>query len=197
MRWHKSWRADPVARRIADGHYSRQKVGADQFVQPGRCVVLVIPEVAYWVTSWPLPQYVKHAWPNAWSCAAFRNLRHCSICGRPAVCPDHPTAPTRTLHRSSDLILSAIAATRFYWTPPPVGMITFVDETKVCHKRDPGRCFLKAGFHRAGTQPGCTCEGTPQETETEGHLAFHLAVDAMPAAVQPLGAQSSLVLGAM
>lgn len=175
MHWRESWRADPAARRIADGHYSRQTIGADQFVQPGRCVVLVIPEVAYWVTSWPFPEYVKHAWPTAWTCSAFRNTR-----------PD--------LHLSSDLILEAIAATRFYWTPPPDGMITFVDASKVRHKRDPGRCFRKAGFHISGTQPGCTCDGKPRATTTEGHLAFHLSVAEMPPARQPLGAQTSLAL---
>ncbi len=48
MRWLLSWRADPLARAIADGHYSRQTVGAAQFVPPGRCLVLVIPGAAYW-----------------------------------------------------------------------------------------------------------------------------------------------------
>lgn len=100
MRWSLSWRADPVARRIADEHYNRQSVGADQFVPPGRCVVLVIPEQALWITSWPFPEYVKHAWPGAWVCSAFRNQR-----------PD--------LHLSSDLITEALMATRFYWSPPP------------------------------------------------------------------------------
>ncbi len=72
-------------------------------------------------------------------------------------------------------------------------MITFVDATKVRHKRDPGRCFLRAGFHVSGKRPGCTCEGKPQTTATEGFLAFHLATDAMPSAQQPIGAQTSLM----
>lgn len=191
MRWRESWRADPEARRIADGHYSRQTPGADQFVQPGRCVVLVIPEVAYWVTSWPFPEYVKHAWPTAWSCSALRNLRFCTLCNAPAPCATHPSAPTATRYRSSDLIVEAIAATRFYWAAPPDGMITFVDATKVLHKRDPGRCFLKAGLHRSGTLPGCTCEGKPGATK-DGLLAFHMAACQMPPARQPLGAQTAL-----
>jgi len=41
--WRMSWRADPVGRDIADRHYNRQKIGAAQFVPPGRCVVLLAP----------------------------------------------------------------------------------------------------------------------------------------------------------
>ena len=195
MRWWRSWRADPSARRIADGHYTRQKVGADQFVPPGRCVVLVVPQWCYWVTSWPYPEYVKHAWPGAWACSAFRSVRRCTSCGHPAPCPDHPMAPTQTLGRSSELILEALAATRSYWEPPPEGMITFVDPGKVLHKRDPGRCFRKAGFHVSGTRPGCACEGKPDRTEEEELLALHLGADQMPAALEPRGAQLLLATG--
>lgn len=160
MKWRESWRADPAARQIADRHYNRQSVGADQFVPPGRCVVLVIPEEALWVTSWPFPEYVKHAWPGAWVCSAFRNER-------------------RDLHLSSDLVADAVAGTRFYWSPPPEGMITFVDKDKTRRKRDPGRCFLRAGFRHVGETKG-------------GLIALHLDVSQMPRAKQPLGAQSTL-----
>lgn len=178
MRWRESWRADPAGRRIADGHYNRQKVGAEQFVPPGRCVVLVIPEVALWITSWPYPEYVKHAWPSAWVCSAFRNER-------PEV-------------RSSELVTEGLAGTCWYWTPPSWGMITFVDPEKTRHKRDPGRCFRKAGFHVSGKAPAhgtyrpvCICDGKPETTDG-GLVALHLAVSAMPEPLQPLGAQSSL-----
>jgi hypothetical protein len=33
-------------------------------------------------------------------------------------------------------------------------MITFVDPSKVRKKRDPGRCYLRAGFAPAGTTKG-------------------------------------------
>jgi len=36
--WQRSYRADPRAARIADRHYNRQRVGAAQFVPPGRCL---------------------------------------------------------------------------------------------------------------------------------------------------------------
>lgn len=166
-----SWRADPSARRIADAHYNRQKVGADQFVPPGRCVVLVIPEDAVWITSWPFPQYVKHAWPGAWVCSAFRNAR-----------PDR--------HLSSSLITEALAATRFTWAVPPAeGMITFVDPAKTRHKRDPGRCFRKAGFHLSG-RADC-CVGKPSCT-VGGLVALHMGVDQFPPAAPPLDGQPDL-----
>lgn len=181
-RWHLSWRADPVGRRIADEHYNRQKIGADQFVPPGRCVVLVIPEISLWITSWPYAQYVKHAWPGAWVCSAFRNV--------PSPGNERPD------NQSSELALEALAATRFYWEPPPQGMITFIDPGKTRHKRDPGRCFRKAGFHVAGKAPGlyrpaCICEGTGPET-AGGLVALHLSAWAVPAAPQPRGATARL-----
>lgn len=62
MRWCTSHRADPEAVAIADRHYNRQKIGAPQFVPPGRCVVLkTIYGRALWVTSWPFAQYVRRA----------------------------------------------------------------------------------------------------------------------------------------
>ena len=192
MRWRESWRADPAGRRIADNHYNRQKVGADQFVPPGRCVVLVIHdshqrEAALWVTSWPFGEYVKHAWPGAWVCSSFRNqLRDGNGFAR---------------HCSSDLIIEALAATRYYWEPPSEGIITFVDPDKVKHKRDPGRCYRKAGFHVAGKAPAngtyrpvCICDGKPPTTEG-GLVALHMAPSQFPPAHPPIGAQVSLGLG--
>lgn len=111
MRWRLSHRCDPLARELADRHYNRQSIGADNFVPPGRCLVLWTPG-AFWVTSWPLAEYVRHAWAGAWMCSAFRNER-----------PD--------LYLSSELIREAVAATRArYGEPPALGMVTFVDRDK-------------------------------------------------------------------
>ena len=160
--WIESWRADPVARRLADRHYNRQKVGAPQFVPPGRCLVLVTPNAdAFWVTSWPFAEFTKHRWGGAWVCSAFRR---------------EPSAA-----RASDLIRDAVAATRWHFggVPFPHGMVTFVDAEKVKHKRDPGRCYLRAGFVAAG--------------ETEGGLlAFVLRPEDMPAAAPPMQRQVGL-----
>jgi len=76
--------------------------------------------------------------------------------------------------RSSELIREAVAATRSIWPDVPVlGMVTFVDASKVRHKRDPGRCFLRAGFLRAGETKG-------------GLLAFQLPPQNMPPPSPPL-----------
>lgn len=159
MRWQLSDRFEPATRRIADRHYNRQKIGSPQFVPPGRCVVLRTPEAdAFWVTSWPFAEYVKHAWPGAWVCSAFRN---------------------ESPHLSSELITEAVAATLAVWPEPPdLGIVTFVDESKTRRKRDPGRCYRRAGFVPCGYTKG-------------GLFALRLDVADMPAAEPALGTQES------
>lgn len=161
-RWRISWRADPRARAIADRHYNRQSVGAAQFVPPGRCLVLVA-EGALWITSWPFAEYVRHAWAGAWVCSAFRNER-----------PD--------LHLSSDMIREAVAATRWQWETPELGMVTFVDPTKTRRKRDPGRCFRRAGFVEVG------------RTKEAGLIALQLHPADMPPPEAPYCAQQRLAI---
>lgn len=180
MRWLASYRADPYGRVIADHHYNRQRIGAKQFVPPGACIVLVIPDVALWITSWPMPAYVKHAWPGAWICSAFRNERG-----------DDPR------YRSSDLIREAVAATRAEWPDVPAhGMITFVDERKVRRKRDPGRCFARAGFDQLREYDVDAMSFGPLRTREEGLLVFGMLGDAMPAAEPALTPQLDLFTGA-
>ncbi len=161
--WQLSWRADPVARSIADRHYNRQAVGAAQFVPPGRCVVLRTPTGdAAWITSWPLAEYVQHAWAGAWINSLFRNER-----------PEN---------RSSDLIVAAVAATLAVWPePPPLGMVTFVDAAKTRRKRDPGRCYRRAGFKHVGFTQG-------------GLWAFQLLPEAMPEPLPALGTQEAIAV---
>jgi hypothetical protein len=136
MRWYRSYRADVRALPLADRHYNRQKPGTPQFVPPGRCLALLTAGAdAVWVTSWPFAEYVKHAWPGAWVCSIFRNENRANV--------------------SSELIREAVAATRaHYGESPSLGMVTFVDAQKVRRKRDPGRCFIKAGFRRVGKTKG-------------------------------------------
>ena len=135
MQWKLSNRADRVAAALADRHYNRQKVGTRQFVPPGRCVVLLASNNnALWVSSWPYAEYTKHQWAGAWVCSCFRN---------------------ESAVLSSELITQAVAATRVVWgTPPPLGMVTFVDTTKVRKKRDWGRCYLCAGWSHVGYTKG-------------------------------------------
>jgi hypothetical protein len=134
MNWVVSHRADPRAAAIADRHYNRQKIGAPQFVPPGRCLVLLTEKGdALWVTSYPFAQYVKHAWAGAWICSCFRN---------------------ESAALSSRLITEAVMCTRWYFgEPPPLGMVTFVN-THFTRSRNPGYCYKQAGFRQVGFTKG-------------------------------------------
>jgi hypothetical protein len=161
MIWHKSYRADPKARELADRHYNRQKIGASGFVPPGRCLVLYAENKsgkAFWVTSFPYAKYVKHEWAGAWICSAFRN---------------------EGAGIASELILQAVSATRSYFgEPPELGIITFVDEKKVKPTivrgiKTWGRVYEKAGFKPCGRTKG-------------GLLAFQLLPKNMPPPIEAL-----------
>ena len=161
MLWRYSNRFEARSRALADRHYNRQKIGSPQFVPPGRCAVFYAQTMggeAFWVTSWPFAEYVKHAWAGAWVCSAFRN---------------------EGAAKASDLITEAVAATRsLMGEPPPLGMITFVDRSKVRPTRVRGRdvwgwTYRVAGFVEAGETKG-------------GLLALQLAPEKMPLAERPL-----------
>jgi hypothetical protein len=133
--WLLSDRADADAVKLADRHYNRQKVGTPQFVPPGRCLVLLTADHgALWVTSWPFPEFVRHAWPGAWVNSLFRR--------------------EQSEHVASELIAFAVAATRAEWEPPAQGIVSFIDAKKTRHKRDPGRCYRKAGWTHVGFTKG-------------------------------------------
>jgi hypothetical protein len=154
MHWRTSHRFDAAALPLADRHYNRRKIGSPQFVPPGRCLVLLTEQAdALWVTSWPFAEYVRHAWPGAWVNSLFRN---------------------EGAALSSELIREAVAVTRWrYGTPPTLGMVTFVDPSKVRHKRDFGRCYRRAGFHHVGETAG-------------GLVALQLLPDEMPDPAPPV-----------
>lgn len=160
MNWFQSWRADPLVRALADRHYSRKTPGATQFAPPGRNLTLrTLAADAAWVTSWPLPEYVDHDWGDCWTCTLFRN-------------------EGSTL--SSRLVGEAVAATAArFGNPPPGGFLTFVDSSKVA-SRNPGYCFLKAGFRRVGVTK-------------KGLLVLKLAPALFPAPVAPRQFQLALL----
>lgn len=165
MPWLRTWRADPRAAALADRHYSRQTPGATQFAPPGRLLVLITDDAAAlwvsWRTDFPDALWMR----DAWCCSLFRN-----------------EAPER--YRSSELITAAVAATVASWGPPPAGgTVTTVDADKVRRKRDPGRCFRRAGF-----------EELPERTKDRGLVVLRLTPDRHPL---PVGAgHTQLELGA-
>jgi hypothetical protein len=158
MIWCLSHRADPLAKVLADRHYNRQNRFSAQFVPPGSCLVLLSEcGRAFWVTSAPKAEYVKHAWAGAWVCSAFRN---------------------EGAGIASDLIRAAVACTLWhYGLPPPLGMVTFIDRAKVrptMVRGSPtwGRTYRLAGFEDCGETKG-------------GLLALRLAPERMPEAKGP------------
>lgn len=90
---------------------------------------------AFWVTSWPFGEYVKHDWPGAWICSAFRS---------------------EDAGGSIELVRQAVAATRhFFGETPEQGIVTFLDPRKVepiMTRGVPsfGWVWVKAGFHYVG-----------------------------------------------
>jgi hypothetical protein len=148
--WQIANKADDNARVYANRHYNRHNPESRQFAPPGRTLVLKT-RGAFWITSWPYGEYVRHRWTDginsAWICTAFR---------RESFCP----------YLASDLVRWAVAATRWYhqhgnnptWlAPEPYCFVTFVDPSQVKPKRDygrrsqasstrPGRCYVKAGW---------------------------------------------------
>lgn len=128
--WRLTWRADPRLAALADRHYSRKSPGALQFAPPGRVVCLVsgAGDAGWvsWQTEYPDADWLR----DAWCCTLFRN--------------EGPGL-------SSELITAAVSATRALWGEPPAGgSVTTVDARKVRHKRDPGRCFIRAGYRPIG-----------------------------------------------
>lgn len=77
--------------------------------------------------------------------------------------------------------MEAVAATRARWPDvPALGMVTFVDRRKVREKRNPGYCYLRAGFIPVGETKG-------------GLVVLQMLPNAMPPPDEAIGAQTQLV----
>lgn len=130
---------EPIWRRInkflprhliafVDRHYSRQTHGSNQILAPGETLLLEGDRSVWGVVHNFDPGQDD---TRRWRCTIFRNEGG----GR----------------RSSDLIRLATSMTFDYWPRaygrlPSVPLTSEVDVDKVRHKRDPGRCFRKAGW---------------------------------------------------
>lgn len=132
MRWQITDKGDQDARRLADGHYSRQTPGSLQFTRNGQNLVFITADLrAVWVTFRPTPGVAKRPdGLDAWECALFRN-----------------TGPVL----SSALIREAVQLSWSIWgaAPPADGLITYVRPECVASGLA-GYCFRRAGWRRNG-----------------------------------------------
>ena len=135
-RWLVSHKYDRDGARLADGHYSRRKVGSPQFMPPGETPVLVTPERdAVWGWWRPHPRAGIEAMNglDGWTCSIF--------CNRGGL-------------MSSELVLEAEimladATARGDTAGPcgPDGLLTYVWPSKI-RSTNPGWCFQVAGWTR-------------------------------------------------
>lgn len=132
--WEWVTRCDLRARDLADRHYSRQTVGARDFTPPGRTLVLVTPDGR---AVWAAVENMDPIGGRRWRCTIFRNEG-------PAL--------------SSLLVRDATTRTFAYWSArgwvPGVPLTTEINPEHVRRKRDPGRCFLRAGWIRVDERRG-------------------------------------------
>ena len=126
--WRKVKRCDVIARLLADPHYSRQTPGAQEFMAPGKTFVLLsADDRAVWGAVENRFQGVTY-----WRVSIFRNTG---------------------ARLSSFLIRRATRMTRAHWRRnhrTPCTLRTEVDPLAIRHKRDPGRCFMRAGWRLVG-----------------------------------------------
>lgn len=148
-RWLITDKGDPDALALVDGvsfggkpHYSRQTPGARMFTRNGQNLVFITADsMAAWVTFRPTPGKAKRADKlDAWENALFRNESG----GR---------------HLSSDLIREAVELSVAIWGPlPRDGFITFIKPSAIKPKKDPGYCYLRAGW----SIDGASSDGKPR-----------------------------------
>jgi hypothetical protein len=121
-----------TGRAIFDNHYSRYRYADGRkpllYVGPGEKTVLITPD-ALALFVWRKFRSMNHQ--EGVCCAVFRN---------------------EGAGLSSDLIRSADEIAWERW--PGQRLYTYVDTKETRHKRDPGRCFLKAGWRYFGWSQG-------------------------------------------
>jgi hypothetical protein len=129
---------DRIGAALADGHYSRRKVGAPQFMPPGQRFVLLARDFrSVWGWWRPHPDSGIRAMNglDGWTCTIFRRTGGA---------------------RASELVIDAeraIAALGFDCGPH--GLLTYIWDRKVA-SRNPGYCYKLAGWHIAGRCDECS-----------------------------------------
>src|SRR5215469_6344019 len=131
-RWLSVRRSDPRVFALFRRHYSSEKnwrwraTGDTNVLGPGECMVLLTAceRAAF---AWQRNTVERFDHQHGVCCTLFRN---------------------EGAGLSSALIREACELAECRW--PGQRQFTYVDPQKIRHKRDPGRCFLKAGWRRAG-----------------------------------------------
>lgn len=144
--WRRVTRTDPRARALADRHYSRQTIGAREFMASGRTLVLLSHAAD---AVWGAIDNLDPAGQRRWRCSIFRN---------------------ESLILSSVLILEATRLTYEYWRHryhglPSAPLTTEVDPERTIRKRDPGRCFRRAGWRVIGVARGLVVLQAPPQVD--------------------------------
>jgi len=116
---------NPTGMSLFMRHYTaRERRKVFQFVGPGEKMVLLWPD-ARALFVWR--KFISDAGESGVNCAVFRN---------------------EGAGLSSALIESANREAWARW--PGERLYTYVDPSKVRYKRDPGRCFIRAGYRLCG-----------------------------------------------
>lgn len=130
--WTPTTKGDARACALADRHYSRQTRGGRQFMPPGKTLVLLTSDArAVWGVCWNKdPRGGKQ-----FRCTIFRN---------------------ESAMLSSTLIVEATTLSQAWARSKGITepLRTTVDPKRVRRKRDPGRCFLRAGWRVVGHAKG-------------------------------------------
>lgn len=124
--WRPVIQSNPKALEMADRHYSRKHPGTPLFMGPGKTLVLLTYDDKA-LFGWRVQKHREDD-QSGIECNIFRN--------------EGPEL-------SSELILEAEKLARKKW-PDIQRFFTFIDATKVRKKRDPGRCFRRAGWNPCG-----------------------------------------------
>lgn len=134
--WEEVSKRNPLARRMADRHYSyrgpRDRPHGVEVGPPGQKIILLTPDCkAVWGSHRPAPwvDIERLDGIRAWCCFIFRNEGSGIL--------------------SSDLIKEAVAVTVRRWGVAPQGFITYIGVDHI-QSSNPGFCFLMAGFEHHG-----------------------------------------------
>lgn len=162
--WCRVTRYDTLAAELADGHYSRQSPGTDQYMPPGQHVAFVHhgPHgLAVWSAVWNV---FRDVW--RWRNTIYRNV-------------------SGTL--SSTLVEWATFATYVEWridygSLPEKPLTTEVDIKATSARRskhnEPGHCYLMAGWRKVRDIPAS--HGRPAKVELEAPSIRHTFAARIP-----------------